>query len=398
MAQIYSNSLITLAASAGADSHHGLFSFADSSHIDCPLSDWTRCEDDSSIRMRHVVPHCSDQFPLMSRAWVYQERMLSPRFLHFGTQELIWECFQDSSCECSGWRPNEKTLWPNPKRILSPSTLEHPTFLGMEIVHQWRLAVVDYSTMQLTQESDILPALAGIANTIKNITNYTYLAGLWKESLVYDLCWQARLPQLSYRPKQWRAPTFSWASVVPKLGFKFHNATLWMEWETEHKLFQLTDAKLKHEGVSTTGRVLSEYIILRGIVAEVIITKSGGDSYGDAVWTVDFLSKSDLHSDSLFWPDYCFDVEGPHQVKSGDKMQCFKVLQQHNYEAVYLVLRETSDMLPTEAEDKRKEEVKTYERIGLLIISLHGPDKLEDFCPEAARQSERPQMETFKLI
>lgn len=41
-----------------------------------------------------------DRRPLMGRAWILQERLLSPRFLHFSSEELIWECKGAVLCEC----------------------------------------------------------------------------------------------------------------------------------------------------------------------------------------------------------------------------------------------------------------------------------------------------------
>lgn len=39
--------------------------------------------------------------PLLQRAWVFQEQVLSPRMIHFGAQELVWECSHGLRCECS---------------------------------------------------------------------------------------------------------------------------------------------------------------------------------------------------------------------------------------------------------------------------------------------------------
>jgi hypothetical protein len=44
-------------------------------------------------------PSC---FPLLSRGWVFQERLLSSRMLHFGSNELFWECRESNTCECGG--------------------------------------------------------------------------------------------------------------------------------------------------------------------------------------------------------------------------------------------------------------------------------------------------------
>jgi hypothetical protein len=42
----------------------------------------------------------SQVFPLTQRGWVFQERLLSRRILHFGKHELIWECNETLWCEC----------------------------------------------------------------------------------------------------------------------------------------------------------------------------------------------------------------------------------------------------------------------------------------------------------
>lgn len=44
---------------------------------------------------------------LSTRGWAFQERLLSPRTLHFGPSEMGWECRALCTCECSA--ENERT-------------------------------------------------------------------------------------------------------------------------------------------------------------------------------------------------------------------------------------------------------------------------------------------------
>lgn len=37
--------------------------------------------------------------PLDKRGWVFQERFLAPRVLHFGTWQMLWECATHDACE-----------------------------------------------------------------------------------------------------------------------------------------------------------------------------------------------------------------------------------------------------------------------------------------------------------
>jgi hypothetical protein len=38
--------------------------------------------------------------PLLRRGWIYQERLLSPRVVHFTEDEISWECYEENSCQC----------------------------------------------------------------------------------------------------------------------------------------------------------------------------------------------------------------------------------------------------------------------------------------------------------
>ena len=40
-----------------------------------------------------------------------------------------------------------------------------------------------------------------------------FMAGLWRKTLLLDMMWTAPFSQVLERPKTWRAPTWSWASV-----------------------------------------------------------------------------------------------------------------------------------------------------------------------------------------
>lgn len=76
--------------------------------------------------------------------------------------------------------------------------------------------VEHYSKTKLTYGSDRLPALSGIAARQQRVTRDQYLAGMWKESLITQLSWEV-LGKKSRRP-EWRAPTWSWASIDGDVG------------------------------------------------------------------------------------------------------------------------------------------------------------------------------------
>ena len=156
--------------------------------------------------------------PLTTRAWTLQERLLTPRSLHFGKGQMYWECSQSSLCEDGdtfGAASEDFRLQDIISGLQAPSQL---------ITDRWRWykLLEAYTSRSMTKESDKLPALSGIAGAIQRQTNDTYYAGIWKKNFVADLLWRLEDPDFDMcehgprypkRPDAWRAPSWSWASV-----------------------------------------------------------------------------------------------------------------------------------------------------------------------------------------
>ncbi|PVH70864.1 HET-domain-containing protein, partial [Cadophora sp. DSE1049] len=98
MHTIYRDGYLTLAASKSKGPDGGLFSAATSDDM---LKDWDFQED--LIRTRRKIQHFESrqEFPLLQRGWIFQERILSRRVLHFGSKGLIWECMEHQ-CQLAG--------------------------------------------------------------------------------------------------------------------------------------------------------------------------------------------------------------------------------------------------------------------------------------------------------
>jgi hypothetical protein len=86
----------------------------------------------------------------------------------------------------------------------------------------WSRLVQIYSSCSLSKEADKLVAISGIARDFYQKSEDEYLAGLWTSSLIRDLLWRVPPPapttlvitgDHSRRPKYYRAPSWSWASV-----------------------------------------------------------------------------------------------------------------------------------------------------------------------------------------
>ncbi|KAK3946651.1 heterokaryon incompatibility protein-domain-containing protein [Pseudoneurospora amorphoporcata] len=157
-----------------------------------------------SCRMgSHPHPHHPDAQnpPLFSRAWVFQERILSPRVLHFNEEELMWECRTSVLCECQPAHCDDQS----------------------ELQAQWRAMVQEYSALNLSHGTDKLPALSGLAKQLGRMRpSAKYLAGLWSDSLHFDLLWSSHYDyfvKVQRSPETWRAPSWSWAAQNSAVDF-----------------------------------------------------------------------------------------------------------------------------------------------------------------------------------
>lgn len=109
MADIYQYASLTLAATSSSGDSEGCYPDTSALAADLEINipdDIGACR----IAVRRPLKHWDNltpsqvkkHFPLLSRGWAFQERLLSPRVLHFSESELVWECRQLCICECGG--------------------------------------------------------------------------------------------------------------------------------------------------------------------------------------------------------------------------------------------------------------------------------------------------------
>ncbi|KAJ1331176.1 HET domain-containing protein [Microdochium nivale] len=189
--------------------------------------------------------------PLTTRAWCMQERLLAPTVLHIGRERMFWECQKHFSCEDGPVVDGQSTGNVMGKFIALRARLsqegDHSRW------REWYELLEEYTTRNLTVESDKLPALAGAAALLQppriSSGSSTYLAGLWKEDLARGLLWGASYAHVSGRPvwgyqsadkceelrhprQEYRAPSWSWASLdghIDHWALRIGNGEDWYE-------------------------------------------------------------------------------------------------------------------------------------------------------------------------
>jgi hypothetical protein len=223
MASIYSASYLTIAATKSPDSAGGCFAKLAPEDVAQTYEGSNANGQNYTVHVRNQPPHPnmynSHEYPLFDRAWVLQERLLSPRIIHFGHQELLWECNESRTCECTAWS-HESNF--NSKAYILGSNASVPALDSLLVsATRWRKLVTEYSTLKLSNERDIFPAIQGIAKHFHKENQCAYYAGLWESSLIEDLLWSTnKFRHSQTRLKSWRAPTWSWASTT-HIGWTF---------------------------------------------------------------------------------------------------------------------------------------------------------------------------------
>ncbi|KAL9066791.1 MAG: hypothetical protein Q9157_007018 [Trypethelium eluteriae] len=283
MSTVYSFSYCNIAALDAADSHGGCFFERDPSRVDIENLEVQHPQGQGS-REYEVSTHTDwvgtlEQSPLYHRAWVLQERILPPRTLLYGKHQILWECRSHAACETfpSGV-PEEIKPYAvfHSKQMLTKPDLASPR------EKFWDDVVERYSCGNLTHLSDKLVAISGIASVYGPADDY--LAGVWRKTLLPDLLWH--VPELkqfngqpSVRPADYRAPSWSWASVEGEISY-MHRHTKQiiarvLDAQTTSLLPPTASGKLTAEdrAKSKFSKVTAGYIQISGLFGEACLIK-----------------------------------------------------------------------------------------------------------------------------
>ncbi|KAF2262136.1 HET-domain-containing protein, partial [Lojkania enalia] len=176
--------------------------------------------------------------PLYGRAWVLQEQYLSPRMLIFDGTQIRWECLCMHGSERTplggmsrhiGHQKAIRSGIMEDSEFFEIPEIEDRDFAALARHQQWCYAVMDYTHRGMTNSSDRLVAIDGIAKALARRTQNEYLVGLWRDHLWIGLLWSIphtgefttttmgafNLDENHFiRHKEQIAPSWSWVSVT----------------------------------------------------------------------------------------------------------------------------------------------------------------------------------------
>ncbi|KAJ9608988.1 hypothetical protein H2200_006759 [Cladophialophora chaetospira] len=217
---VYARAALTVVAGSGKDANAGLPGVRKESR--------TFHQEIEEVKpgLRLMVSHLAEDYISTSqwdsRAWTFQERMLSRRVLLFVNGRIYYQCRRTTYCEdieippVNGW---------------SLDSIDMPTRIFREKPFvQFTSAVELYTRRELTNGNDILNAFEGMQLVLeKRIGDRVYYGAL--ESMMDpSILWEST-KRLTRRPG---FPSWSWSGWTGEIQWKFTEvARSWIEWHAD---------------------------------------------------------------------------------------------------------------------------------------------------------------------
>jgi hypothetical protein len=228
MEDVYTSAYCTIAATRAVDSNAGF--------LKRDIRSEYVCVQDNLGRPFYVCT-CPADFDeeverarLNNRAWVMQERFLSRRTVHFGANQMYWEC--DSIEEVRAVGTSSKLICANLDILLlsSDGKKKHfkldPKFPDLLLnsgfsstMYFLQSFLVDYSNRGLSKETDRVVALSGLAARIARALGCHQSFGIFELYLHRNLLWRRSDPmkRIEYEPSE--VPSWSWMAYTGGIEF-----------------------------------------------------------------------------------------------------------------------------------------------------------------------------------
>ncbi|THV49914.1 hypothetical protein BGAL_0173g00100 [Botrytis galanthina] len=244
MGDIYRNAVLTIAAAAAHKAADGMLHTQ--SQISRGMQPKLKLSKDSgsddvveiasSVFRRENLTNLIEDGPLQSRAWTFQERVLSPRILWYGRRQIYWQCpceFQSADGTPSGgeaFPSSENYIYP----IITQRAFFSQNYNGgsmrfseeelLEMNHEYQSMVIEYCTRALSYPNDKLPAFSGIAALLHKRIGGNYLAEIWSRFFRENLLWKSLAGDAPHK-LQYRAPSWSWAVTDEGTHLHYFNSS-----------------------------------------------------------------------------------------------------------------------------------------------------------------------------
>lgn len=238
-------------------------------------------------------------------------------------------------------------------------SFEAPSGLRLTIFDLWKRIVEQYTTRQLHELKDVLPAVAGIAEAFQQTHGDRYIAGMWQSDIIRSLAWSAgeareeddssiNLP----KERPYLAPSWSWASIKSS-GVRFR--TRLAAYEEVDSRAKFIEVQLATAGPSQFGRLSYGHIVIRAPFID--IPNAMQPDVGGPLQLIRRYIHIQLTTISNFTHEY-------HQQHHGYPGQTFGILHLFNYRDRFNMKHQAEPLISALLLESCKD--GSYRRVGGL--------------------------------
>ncbi|KAF4470499.1 HET-domain-containing [Fusarium albosuccineum] len=233
----------------------------------------------------------------LTRGWTFQEHHLSTRRIFIGRAGTH---FSGNGYDGTWTRSEDGTQTIGPglgiSFMLKKDDWEGQLAQSGGLAEFWHKALWEYRRRALTNETDALPALSGLAKSVAEVTGARYMAGIWEHDLQVGLLWTCTMDGKDkdldqYRPSlsrllhdlqtKYLAP--SWSPLAFRGGHP-EDLLPWayaMKVEDWDKLFDVLEIKIDidNEGRNPYGAVRAGHVKLSASVVSLAGTRFSRESF-----------------------------------------------------------------------------------------------------------------------
>ncbi len=156
----------------------------------------------------------------------------------------------------------------------------------VERTRNWIWILEVYTSQNLTEPSDHLPALSGLARQAQEAGWGRYIAGFWRSELEYLTCWEIKDPTKADRCSTYLGPSWSWVNIMGPITYAGYIRESFRE--KTKILIEIKEVDVQ-TGIDSTGSVLDAYLRISGRCLDASLsvnnklTTMGGDVYEEFI-------------------------------------------------------------------------------------------------------------------
>ena len=214
MDRLYKSATLTLVAATGADAWSGLAGALSGSRSNLHFTETV--DDITLVTASKDYIGAIEAAAWSNRAWVLQERNLSPRLLVFTPKQVFWECNKAAWSEELQQERFDFQIQIELDTSIARFKKPHP---DLSPVQRYAFLLEQYTPRELSNQDDALNAVQGLLNDFESMFPEGFFCGLPESTFDTALLWDFGVYQQAPKPRRTLFPSWCWAGWQAAASF-----------------------------------------------------------------------------------------------------------------------------------------------------------------------------------